>query len=154
MAIIWLDIWDVQSRSKARGLINKCFNVRRHIVTIRGTNMNPEVLQYKNCWKWNHTIFSYRIQESKYIKCNGLHKSKHHCHFACCCKANLKLTLLGSKLSRKNYVPTPSSVQIAKVIIRQTITSVSSEDIGLTRNSTQRNTKSFVKIEDSQFIHL
>jgi len=40
MAIVWLDIWDVQSGSKAKGLINHCFNVGNHIATIRGTNMN------------------------------------------------------------------------------------------------------------------
>ena len=34
MTIIWLDIWDVQSRSKAKGLINKYFNVENHITTI------------------------------------------------------------------------------------------------------------------------
>ena len=38
--------------------------------------------------------FSYRIQESKYIKCNGPHKSEHHCYFAWCCKANFKINLL------------------------------------------------------------
>ena len=49
MAIIWLNIWDVQSRSKAKGLINKCFNIGSYITTIRGANMNPGVLQCKNC---------------------------------------------------------------------------------------------------------
>ena len=43
MVIIWLDIWDVQSSSNARGLINRFFNVRSHITTIQGTNMNLEV---------------------------------------------------------------------------------------------------------------
>jgi len=51
MAIVWLDIWDVQSRSKAKCLINRCFNIGNYIATIRGTNMNPSMLQYKNCWK-------------------------------------------------------------------------------------------------------
>jgi len=27
MAIVWLDIWDVQSSSKAKSFINRCFNV-------------------------------------------------------------------------------------------------------------------------------
>ena len=40
MAIIWLDIWDVQSGSKAKELINHCFNIENHIATIRDTNMN------------------------------------------------------------------------------------------------------------------
>jgi len=44
MAIIWVDIWDVQSRSKAKRLINRCFNIGSYIVTIRGANMNPGVL--------------------------------------------------------------------------------------------------------------
>ena len=35
MAIIWLDIWDVQSGSKAKSLINRCFNVGNNIATIR-----------------------------------------------------------------------------------------------------------------------
>jgi len=51
MAIVWLDIWDVQSRSKAKDLINRCFNIENYIATIRGANMNPGVPQCKNCWK-------------------------------------------------------------------------------------------------------
>jgi len=58
------------------------------------------------------------------------------------------------KQSRKNCAPTLLSVQIAKMIIKQTLTSVLSSDISLTGNSTQRNIKSFVKTEDSQFIYL
>ena len=34
MSIVWIDIWDVQSGSKAKMLINKCFNVGRYIATI------------------------------------------------------------------------------------------------------------------------
>jgi len=51
MSIIWINIWDVQSGAKAKGLINKCFNVGSNITTIHGMNMNPGVLQCKNCWK-------------------------------------------------------------------------------------------------------
>jgi len=43
MSIVWIDIWDVQSDSKAKILINRCFNVRRYIMTIRGANMNPGI---------------------------------------------------------------------------------------------------------------
>jgi len=49
MSIVWIDIWDVQSSSNAKMLINRCFNIRRHIVTIREANMNPGVPQCKNC---------------------------------------------------------------------------------------------------------
>jgi len=40
MAIIWLDIWNIQSRSEIRGLINRCFNIGSYIITIKGMNMN------------------------------------------------------------------------------------------------------------------
>ena len=51
MAIVWIDIWDAQSGMKAKGLINRCFNVGSFIATIRGTNVNPGVPQCKNCWR-------------------------------------------------------------------------------------------------------
>jgi len=34
MSIVWLDIWDYQSRKKAKYLINQCFNFGRYIATI------------------------------------------------------------------------------------------------------------------------
>ena len=34
IAIIWLDIWNVQSGSNTKELINKCFNIEKYIVTI------------------------------------------------------------------------------------------------------------------------
>ena len=87
MAIVWIDIWDVQSDQKAKMLINRCFNVSNYIATIRGANMNPGVPQCKNCWKWGHSTFSCRIQGAKCGKCNGPHKSEHHREFSWCCKA-------------------------------------------------------------------
>jgi len=49
MSITWIDIWDVQSGKNAKMLINRCFNVGKYITTIQGANMNPGVLQCKNC---------------------------------------------------------------------------------------------------------
>ena len=34
MAIIWIDIWDIQSGSNTKMLINRCFNVGNYITTI------------------------------------------------------------------------------------------------------------------------
>ena len=48
-AVVWVDIWDSQSSSCAKNIINRRFNVGRFIATIRGTNMNPGVPQCKNC---------------------------------------------------------------------------------------------------------
>ena len=49
MSIVWIDIWDVQSGSKAKMLINRYFNIRRYIATIQGANMNLGIPQCKNC---------------------------------------------------------------------------------------------------------
>ena len=49
MAIIWIDIWNVQNSNKAKDLMNRYFNVESNIMIIRGANMNPNILQYKNC---------------------------------------------------------------------------------------------------------
>ena len=51
MAIVWIDIWDVQSGHNVKLLINRCFNVGNNIATIKGANMNLGVPQCKNCWK-------------------------------------------------------------------------------------------------------
>jgi len=51
MVVVWIDIWDSQSSSSAKNIINCCFNIGRFITTVKGTNMNPGVLQCKNCWK-------------------------------------------------------------------------------------------------------
>ena len=91
MAIVWINIWDVQSGQSAKLLINRYFNVGNNIATIRGANMNPGVLQCKNCWKWGHSTFSCHIQGAKCIKCNSLHKSEHYREFGWCCKANAKI---------------------------------------------------------------
>jgi len=81
MSIVWIDIWDYQSGSKAKCLINWCFNVGRYIATIRGANMNPGMPQCKNYWRWGHATFSCRVQGSKCIKCNRPHKSENHREF-------------------------------------------------------------------------
>jgi len=107
MAIVWIDIWDVQSGHNAKLLINRCFNVGNYITTVRGTNMNPGVPQCKNCWKWGHSTFSCRIQGAKCVKCNGPHKSEHHREFGWCCKANHKTN--PPRLKTKKGEPCPHS---------------------------------------------
>jgi len=77
IAIIWLDIWDFQSGSKAKDLINRCFNVESYITTIQDVNMNLEVPQYN--WKQEHVTFSCQAQGSKCVKCRGLYKTEHYC---------------------------------------------------------------------------
>ena len=78
MVVIWINIWDSQSRAKAKGLINRYFNVGSYITTIHGTNMNPGISQCKNCWKWRHITFSCCSYEPKCVKYNGPHKVEYH----------------------------------------------------------------------------
>ena len=49
MAIVWLYIWNIQSSSIAKELINRCLNIRSYIATIKDTYMNPGIPQCKNC---------------------------------------------------------------------------------------------------------
>ena len=35
MAVIWMDIWDSQSGTKVKCLINRCFNVDQQIATVK-----------------------------------------------------------------------------------------------------------------------
>jgi len=51
IAVVWVDIWDSQSGSCAKNIINQQFNIGQFIATIRRTNMNSGVPQCKNCWK-------------------------------------------------------------------------------------------------------
>ena len=90
IAIVQLNIWDSQNGSKAKLLINYFFNFSCYIATIRGTNMNPGISQYCNCWKQGYSTFTYRAYGSKYQKCSGSHKIEHHRDMAWYCKANFK----------------------------------------------------------------
>ena len=107
MAIVWIDIWDVQSGQNAKLLINRCFNIGNYIAMVREANMNPGVPQCKNCWKWGHSTFLCQIQGAKCIKCNGPHKFEHHREFGWCCKANAKINPL--RLETKKGEPCPHS---------------------------------------------
>ena len=49
--VVWVDIWDSQSGSAAKNIINHCFNIGCFVATIQDTNTNPGIPQCKNCWK-------------------------------------------------------------------------------------------------------
>ena len=67
--------------------------------------MNPGVSQYKNCWKWGHTAGVCCIQGARCLKCNGLHLTDHHHHFAWCCKANDKINPPRLKTKKGDLCP-------------------------------------------------
>ena len=94
IAIVQLDIWNIQSKSKAKCLINKCFNIESFIVTIQRANIKFSIFQYKNCQKQGYINFAYQFQGSQCIKCNNSYKTKYYCYFAWYCKVNFKINLL------------------------------------------------------------
>ena len=44
MSIIWIDIQNAQSDNNTKYLINRYFNVKSFITTIRGANMNLDIV--------------------------------------------------------------------------------------------------------------
>jgi len=149
MAIVWLDIWDIQSGYNAKMLINRCFNVGNYIVTIWGANMNPSVPQCKN---WGHTTLSCRIQDAKCVKCNGPHKSDHHREFGWCCKANTKINHQDWKPRRVNHAPTHSNVLTAGATTKPTPTSVHFGDTDSIGNGTRKSMPRSMKTDQNQFV--
>ena len=130
---------------KTKCFINRCFNIDWQIITIRGTNMNFGILQYKNCQKQRHTTFTYCSHSSKCQKCNSLYKIKHHREMVQYYKANFKIFLLNLKLRKKNLILIHLSILIAKANTRQILLVVHFGSIDLTRSSTLRSLKSFKK---------
>ena len=141
MAIIWIDILDLQSGSTAKKLVNHCFNIGSFVTIIREANMNSGIPQCKNCWKWGHTTFACHLQGMRQLKYNGSYKAKHYCHFAWCCKANFKTNSLILKLNRVNLALTSSTISITRAFTKWTPIHVCSGAISLTRNGTQRSTR-------------
>ena len=43
IVVVWVDIWDSQSSSLAKNIINCCFNIGQFVVTICGTNMSLDI---------------------------------------------------------------------------------------------------------------
>ena len=119
IAIVWIDIWDVQSKKNTKALINRCFNMGSYIATICGANMNPGVPQCKNCWKWGHSTFLCHIQEAKCIYLTNWNTTV---NLYGAVKQMKKQILHDWKQRRVNHIPTLSSAQIVK-IIKQTLLS-------------------------------
>jgi len=51
ITIVWIDIWDSQSSSSTKMLINCYFNVGSHIATMQDATINSNITQCKNCQK-------------------------------------------------------------------------------------------------------
>ena len=95
--VIWMDIWDSQSSSVAKNIINRRFNIGHHIATVRGTNTNPGIPQCKNCWKWGHSTLSCCSHVSRCAKCYGAHSTEHYREKVWCCMDNKKANQTATK---------------------------------------------------------
>ena len=96
MTVVWVDIWDSQSGSLVKNIINQWFNIGQYIATIHSTNMNLGVPQCKNCWKWDSTL-SCHSHISRCAKYYRAHITEHHREKAWCCMENKKLSCLATK---------------------------------------------------------
>ena len=95
--VVWVDIWDSQSGSAAKNIINCRFNIGCFVATIRGTNTNLGIPQCKNFWKWSHLTLSCHSHISRCTKCYGAHITKHHREKAWCCIDNKKANRVATK---------------------------------------------------------
>jgi len=145
MTVIWVDTWDFQSGSKAKDLINRYFNFRWHIATVQEINVNLDILQCKNYWKWGHINFACYTHRFKCVKYNGLHKSNTIERWYSFVRQISKLTPLDSRLRKTNHAFTLSSVLIAKRNIKQIVMHALYRDTISTKSSILRNIKSSMK---------
>ncbi|KXN93195.1 hypothetical protein AN958_00119 [Leucoagaricus sp. SymC.cos] len=88
MAIIWIDIWDLQKGTNAKTLLNHSFNFDSNVAVICTCNMHPGILQCQNCWKWGHLTSKCHSQGWKCTQCGSPHKTNNHRLASGCCKAN------------------------------------------------------------------
>ena len=72
---------------------------------VYSANMNLDILQYKNCWKWGHIVGVCHIQRAKCVKYNGPHQIVHHQHYAWYCKANEKTNLPKLEIKKGDLCP-------------------------------------------------
>ena len=96
-AVVWVDIWDSQSGSTAKNIINCCFNIGSYIAIIQDTNTNLGIPHCKNCWKWGHSTLSCCSHISRCTKCYRAHTTEHHREKAWCCMENKKADRAATK---------------------------------------------------------
>ena len=154
MAIIWINIWDAQSDSKAKSLINQRFNIERFIATIQGTNMNPGVPSTKIAGS-GATLLAFVEYKGQSVS-NAMAYTKPSTieNFHGVAKPMTKSTCLDLKWRMVSPVPTPSDAPTARASIKLTLLTAHSGNTILTKSSTARNMLNFAKTTRNQFIHL
>jgi len=103
MAVVWVNIWDSQSSSSAKNIINHQFNIEQFVMTVYSTNMNPGIPQCKNCWKWEYSTLNCHSHISRCAKCYKAHMTEHHKEKVWCCMENKK----ANQMATKDSEPSP-----------------------------------------------
>ena len=127
---------------KVKCLINRRFNVGSFIA-----NMNPDISQCKNYQKQGHLTDVCRVQEVKYIKCNGPHQTIHYHQFAWCCKANNKTNPL--RLETKKGKPCPHLFKYSNYKGEHQVDSIECP-FWRHRFNKEWHAKEYAKIQDNQ----
>ena len=144
MAIIWVDIWNIQSSSKAKSLINRYFNVGSYITIVRGTNMNSGVLQYKSENIQHSCIKSRRPNVLSIMVLTELNIIITLLSVA---KLIKKLISQDLRSRRKNYTLTCSNAPTVMVTIKLIQPVASFRGTNSTKIGTTKNNKNFAKVE-------
>ena len=129
MALVWIDIWDVQSGKNTKMLINRCFNIENFIATIRGANMNPGILLCKNFWNGVTPPCCAGFREQNTLNVTALTSRNIIESSVSVVRLTTKLILLDLKPRRTNLALIRSSAPIAKEITKLTLSIVHFGDI-------------------------
>ena len=97
MVVVWVDIWDSQSSSLAKNIINCRFNIGQFVVTVCGTNMSLGIPQCKNCQKQGHLTLSCCSHVSRCAKCYRAHITEHYKEKVWYCMKNKKVNQVATK---------------------------------------------------------
>ena len=138
MAIVWIDIWDTQNGNNAKKIINRRFNIGNVITTVRGANMNPDVPQCKNCWKWGHLVGSVEFKTQNVPNVMGLILLTIIVTLHSVVKLTINSTLLDWKPRRVNHAHIRSSISTVRVLMVLILWNVHSRNTVSTRSGTPR----------------
>ncbi|KAF9444969.1 hypothetical protein P691DRAFT_621036, partial [Macrolepiota fuliginosa MF-IS2] len=85
-ANLYINLWDSQSGTRAKMLINHTIN----FVLIKGVKVHTSTPQCRRCWKWGHTTDMCHHPAIRCPICAGPHTEANHRSIAGCCHGNPK----------------------------------------------------------------
>jgi len=89
-AKVYINIWDSQAGTRARGIIDKPLLFGTRSCYVRAATANAGAPLCQRCWRWGHTIGGCKAPQLRCSHCSGPHKSESHPHACGLCKGNLK----------------------------------------------------------------